>query len=51
MAHTAQEYADAHRHVMQSLNNLHIIQFDVVVPKGTRSLLYCPRTLYTCMPM
>ena len=34
MAHTAQEYADAHRHVMKSLNNLHIIQFDVVVAKG-----------------
>ncbi|KAF7798965.1 hypothetical protein EIP86_010194 [Pleurotus ostreatoroseus] len=33
MAHTAQEYADAHRHVMKSLNNLHIIQFDVVVAK------------------
>ena len=33
-AHTAEEYADSHALVMSSLQDLHIIQFDVVVAKG-----------------
>ncbi|KAI9661184.1 MAG: hypothetical protein M1821_009511 [Bathelium mastoideum] len=33
-SHTPQEYADSHSHVMSSLKDLHIIQFDVVIPKG-----------------
>ncbi|KAI9699523.1 MAG: hypothetical protein M1820_007154 [Bogoriella megaspora] len=32
-SHTAEEYTEAHSHVMSSLNDLHIIQFDVVVAK------------------
>lgn len=34
MAHTAEEYSEAHAHVMSALNDLHIVQFDVVVAKG-----------------
>lgn len=33
MAHTAEEYSEAHAHVMSALNDLHIVQFDVVVAK------------------
>ncbi|KAI0343418.1 hypothetical protein BDW22DRAFT_1344461 [Trametopsis cervina] len=32
-AHTAEEYAESHSKVMSALNDLHIIQFDVVVAK------------------
>ncbi|KAA1476533.1 NTF2-like protein [Dentipellis sp. KUC8613] len=32
-AHTAEEYSEAHAHVMSALRDLHIIQFDVVVAK------------------
>ncbi|TCD66233.1 hypothetical protein EIP91_001636 [Steccherinum ochraceum] len=32
-AHTAEEYSESHSHVMSSLQDLHIIQFDVVVAK------------------
>ncbi|KAL4246235.1 NTF2-like domain superfamily protein [Abortiporus biennis] len=32
-AHTAEEYSEDHMHVMSSLTDLHIIQFDVVVAK------------------
>lgn len=38
--HTAEEYAESHSKVMNALNDLHIIQFDVVVAKGTLILLY-----------
>jgi hypothetical protein len=34
-AHTAEEYAESHSKVMSALNDLHIIQFDLVVAKGT----------------
>ena len=33
-AHSAEAYADAHRDVMSSLSDLHIVQFDVVSAKG-----------------
>ncbi|EKM53524.1 uncharacterized protein PHACADRAFT_186179 [Phanerochaete carnosa HHB-10118-sp] len=33
-AHTAEEYAEAHSHVMSALKDLHIVRFDVVVAKG-----------------
>ncbi|TFY67690.1 hypothetical protein EVJ58_g1445 [Rhodofomes roseus] len=32
-AHTVDEYAGSHAKVLQSLNDLHIIQFDVVIAK------------------
>jgi len=32
-AHTAEEYSEAHSHVMASLKDLYIIHFDVVVAK------------------
>lgn len=40
-SHTPQEYAESHSRVMSSLNDLHIIQFDVVVAKGM--VTFCVR--------
>ena len=33
-AHSAEEYAEDHKRVMNALSDLHIVQFDVVTAKG-----------------
>lgn len=35
-AHSAEGYSESHSKVMSALNDLHIIQFDVVVAKGAQ---------------